>query len=275
MNNTLNIALAQMTSVDSVEVNLKQISQMVLEASAQPEATRPRIIFFPENSLYFRIKSDEKLPEIVLDSPEFKALERLSNESNIHLHVTSTIFDGGKNWNASVLVSPKIGAKIIYRKIHLFDITLTGDKSIRESDVFAHGGEVTQFDIDEFKFGSSVCYDIRFSELYHKHALAHVDAIVVPAAFLVKTGMVHWEILLRARAIESQCYVIAPAQWGAHSSVKSETTRETFGHSMVVGPWGQNFEQKKDGVGLIYTRLDKEENAKVRAQIPMRDHRRI
>jgi deaminated glutathione amidase len=275
MNNVLNIALAQMTSVDSVEVNLKQISQMVLEANDQPEAQRPRIIFFPENSLYFRIKSDEKLPQIVLDSSEFKALEHLSNDTNIHLHLTSTIYDSEKNWNASVLISPQIGAKIIYRKIHLFDITLTGDKSIRESDVFTHGGEVTQFDIEGFKFGSSVCYDIRFSELYHKHALAHVDAIVVPAAFLVKTGMVHWEILLKARAIESQCYVVAPAQWGTHGSVKGPLTRETFGHSMVVGPWGQSLDQKKDGIGLIYVRLDKEESAKVRSQIPMRDHRRI
>jgi predicted amidohydrolase len=275
MNNTLNIAIAQMTSVDSVEVNLKQISQMVLDASAQPESTRPRIIFFPENSLYFRIKSDEKLPQVVLSSPEFKELERLSDEANIHLHLTSTIYDSGKNWNASVLVSPKGGSKIIYRKIHLFDITLTGDKSIRESDVFTHGGEVTQFDIEGFKFGSSVCYDIRFSELYHKHALAGVDAIVVPAAFLVKTGMVHWEILLKARAIESQCYVVAPAQWGSHGSVNGSLTRETFGHSMVVGPWGQSLDQKKDGIGLIYVRLDKEESAKVRSQIPMKDHRRI
>ncbi len=275
MNNTLNIALAQMTSVDSVEVNLKQIMQMVLEASVQPEETRPRVIFFPENSLYFRIKSDEKLPQVVLNSTEFKVLERLSNETNIHLHLTSTIYDSGKNWNGSVLVSPQVGAKIIYRKIHLFDITLTGDKSIRESDAFTHGGEVTQFDIEGFKFGSSVCYDIRFSELYHKHALAHVDVIVVPAAFLVKTGMVHWEILLRARAIESQCYVVAPAQWGVHTSINGQLTRETFGHSMLVGPWGQSLEQKKDGIGLIYARLDKDENSKVRTQIPMRDHRRI
>lgn len=275
MSNTLNIALAQMTSVDSVEVNLKQIIQMVREASAQPEAIRPRVIFFPENSLYFRIKSDEKLPQVLLNSPAFKELERLSHETNIHLHLTSTIYDNEKNWNASVLVSPGVGSKIIYRKIHLFDITLTGDKSIRESDAFTHGGEVTQFEIEGFKFGSSVCYDIRFSELYHKHALAHVDAIVVPAAFLVKTGMVHWEILLKARAIESQCYVVAPAQWGSHSSVNGPLTRETFGHSMVVGPWGQSLEQKKDGIGLIYVRLDKDVSLRVREQIPMRDHRRI
>jgi nitrilase len=275
MNNTLNIALAQVTSTDRIEANLRQIMDMVRAASQQSETIRPRVIFFPENSLYFRIKSDEKLPQIFLESPEFKTLEALSEETNIYLHLTSTIFDDGKNWNASVLISPGLKSKIIYRKIHLFDITLTGDKSIRESDVFTHGGEVTQFDIEGFKFGSSVCYDIRFSELYHKHALAGVDAIVVPAAFLVKTGMVHWEILLKARAIESQCYVVAPAQWGTHQSVNGQHSRETFGHSMIVGPWGQNFEQKKEGVGLIYARLDKDECLKVRSQIPMKDHRRI
>ncbi len=275
MNNILNIALAQMTSTDQVETNLQQILQMVREASQQPDSIRPRIIFFPENSLYFRIKSDEKLPQIILNSAEFNALETISKETNIYLHLTSTVYDNGKNWNASVLVSPGSGSQIIYRKIHLFDITLAGDKSIRESDVFAHGGEVTQFDIEGFKFGSSVCYDIRFSELYHKHALAGVDAIVVPAAFLVKTGMIHWEILLKARAIESQCYVLAPAQWGSHQSVNGQISRETFGHSMIVGPWGQSLEQKKDGIGLIYARLDKEESLKVRSQIPMKDHRRI
>ncbi len=273
--NVLNIALAQMTSVDSVEVNLKHITQLVHEASHQPAEIRPRIIFFPENSLYFRIKSDEKLPQIILQSSEFKELERLSAETNIYLHVTSTIYDAEKNWNASVLMSPESGAQIIYRKIHLFDIALTGDKSIRESDVFSHGGEITQFDVDGFKFGSSVCYDIRFAELYHKHALAQVDAIVVPSAFLVKTGMVHWDVLVRARAIESQCYVLAPAQWGLHRSTNGLGSRETFGHSMVVDPWGQSLQQKKDGVGLIYARLDKDECLKVRSQIPMSTHRRI
>lgn len=275
MNSLINIAIAQMTSVDNAELNLECIIRLVKEASDQPEVTRPRIIFFPENSLYFRINSDEKLPQFFLNSMEFKTLESLSQEKNIYLHLTSTIFDNGKNWNASVLVSPHTGSQIVYRKIHLFDINLIGDKSIRESDVFAHGEEVTQFEVEGFKFGSSVCYDVRFSELYHKHALAQVDAVVVPAAFLVKTGQVHWEILLKARAIESQCYVLAPAQWGVHSSTTGQNTRETFGHSMIITPWGQSLEQKKDGIGLIYARLDKEESLKVRQQIPMREHRRL
>lgn len=271
----MKIALAQLTSIDSIEHNAKEIIRLTQEAFAQPEVDRPKIIFFPENSLYFRIRSDEKLPQIFLDLKEIQVLENLSRDTKIYLHFTSSIFDQGKNWNATVLIAPGEKAKIIYKKIHLFDITLNGDKAIRESDVFSHGSEVTNFSINDFKLGSSICYDIRFAELYHKHALQQVDAIVVPAAFLVKTGLAHWEVLLKARAIESQCYVIAPAQWGKHVSLDGRSVRETFGHSMLINPWGELIAQKKEGVGLIYGDLDKGQCLDVRRQIPMSSHRRV
>lgn len=271
----MKIALAQLTSIDGIEYNTKEIVRLTQEAFVQSESLRPQIIFFPENSLYFRIRVDEKLPQISLDAGEIQVLENLSHDTQIHLHLTSNILDQGKNWNATILIAPGKKAKIIYRKIHLFDITLNGDKSIRESDVFSHGSEVTNFIVDDIKIGSSICYDIRFAELYHKHALQQVDAIVVPAAFLVKTGMAHWEILLRARAIESQCYVIAPAQWGTHTSLDGQVQRETFGHSMLISPWGEVIAQKKDGIGLIYGQLDKSQCLDVRRQIPMSFHRRV
>ncbi len=271
----MKIALAQLTSIDSVEHNAKEIIRLVEEASRQPESDKPLVIFFPENSLYFRIRSDEKMPQFFLDSKEIQVLENLSRDTGILLHFTSSVFDKGKNWNATVLIEPGEKAKIIYKKIHLFDIMLNGDTAIRESDIFSHGSEVTNFKIGDFVFGSSICYDIRFAELYHKHALQQVDAIVVPAAFLVKTGMAHWEILLKARAIESQCYVIAPAQWGTHTSLCKQFKRETYGHSMLISPWGELITSKKDGVGLIYGELDKSQCQDVRRQIPMSSHRRV
>lgn len=271
----MKIALAQMSSIDDINVNLNQIKEFVISASQKGENEKPEIIFFPENSLYFRMRANEKLPQILLSSKEIQSLEELSRKTQIALHLTSSIFDQGKNWNASFLISTLEPTKIIYKKIHLFDITLNGDTSIRESDAFTHGTEVTNFKTGDYKIGSSICYDIRFSELYHKHALQQVDAIVVPAAFLVKTGIAHWEVLLKARAIESQCYIIAPAQWGTHRSADGQNTRETFGHTMLIGPWGEVMAQKKDGVGLIYATLDKSKNLDVRKQIPMKDHRRI
>ena len=98
---------------------------------------------------------------------------------------------------------------------------------------------------------------------------------MITAAYLVKTGLAHWEILLKARAIESQCYVIAPAQWGTHRSNDGAASRETFGHTMLISPWGEVIGQKKEGVGLIYGQLDKGQCQDVRTQIPMKDHRRV
>jgi deaminated glutathione amidase len=267
----VNIALAQMTSVDSFEKNFDQIRDLVSEACKQ--SIKPEIIFFPENSLYFRMNSTEGLPKLVLSSDVVQGLQKLSADFNIKLHITSSLFDQGKNWNASFLIQPNTPIKIIYKKIHLFDISLLDEKPIKESDAFSPGVEVTDFQINDLKIGSSICYDLRFSELHHRHALNQVDAIVVPAAFLVKTGRAHWEVLLRARAIESQCYIIAPAQAGFHCSVKSTDQRETYGHSMLISPWGDIIAQKSDGIGLIYGQIDRQVCLTVRRQIPMMSHR--
>ena len=122
---------------------------------------------------------------------------------------------------------------------------------------------------------SSICYDIRFAELYSVYAKAEVDIILVPAAFLVKTGQAHWEVLLRARAIESQCYVIASAQAGTHHSQAGILSRETFGHSMIVDPWGDVKAFKTTEVGVVFAELSQDLIRNVRKQIPMKNHRRI
>lgn len=270
----LKIALAQLNSNDDIQSNLNTILKLIDEANAHVQ--KPDLILFPENSLFFRIRSEDQVRALELSSPIWSELQAKSDQTKIALHLTTAILDQDKKvYNASVLIEPGTELKITYRKIHLFNITLSGQKPIRESDVFADGAEPSTFKFKGFKFGSSICYDVRFSELYSAYARAEVDVILVPAAFLVKTGMAHWDSLLRARAIESQCYVLAAAQAGTHRSSLGEASRDTFGNSVVIGPWGQIIQQKVEGVGLAYAEINKAEIASVRAQIPMKSHRRL
>lgn len=266
----MKIAVAQLNSSDDINQNLKQMLELIQAAAAE----KPEIIFFPENSLFFRLHQDEPVKPVSLIGPEMIQLVLLSNQTKMAIHFTSPVEDEGDVYNASVLIRPGIGPQVVYRKMHLFDIALQGQRPIRESDSFKHGQSPNVFEVGGFKFGSSICYDVRFAELYSQYAREQVDVILVPAAFLVKTGQVHWEVLLRARAIESQCYLVAPAQAGLHRSPLHSQTRETYGHSMIVDPWGHILHSLTDGVGVFYYEISREEIEKVRRQIPMHQHRR-
>ncbi|MFZ3231920.1 MAG: nitrilase-related carbon-nitrogen hydrolase [Pseudobdellovibrio sp.] len=273
----LKVALAQLNSNDDIQSNLNSIIKLIDEAVASPN--KPKLILFPENSLYFRISAEDQVKAIKKNSTIWSELQSKANLAGISLHLTTAIMDqDNKIYNASILIQPAIPLKITYRKIHLFDIELVGQKPIRESDVFSNGDLPSVFEFQGIKFGSSICYDLRFSELYLAYAKQEVDVILVPSAFLVTTGLAHWESLLRARAIESQCYVLAAAQSGEHLSHQggyAGQSRKTYGHTLAIGPWGQIVQEKAEGVGLVYLELDKSEIALVRAQIPMKSHRRL
>ena len=266
----MKIAISQLNSNDEISANLHSMQQAILQASDE----QAEIVFFPENALYFRISNTDKVKPIKIDGFEIETLSEFCKEHSIAAHFTTAFEEAGAVYNASMLIDKNGAAQKLYNKMHLFDIELTGQAPIRESDSFVHGAEPVVFEYGGFKFASSICYDIRFAELYSVYAKSEVDVILVPAAFLVKTGIAHWEVLLRARAIESQCYVVAPAQHGVHRSKGSTSTRETYGHSMVVGPWGDILALKKDGIGLLLVEINRDEIKKVRAQIPMRSHRR-
>lgn len=277
------VALAQLNSNDNIERNVNQISDLILQASNEkPEV---KLIIFPENSLFFRIKSLDQLIPVKLDSDFFKKIQRVVNQTKISVHLTTAILDSDEQvYNASLLMQPNETIQIKYRKIHLFDIELEGQKPIRESDVFSRGLSPVTFDFMGFKFGSSICYDLRFSELYSVYAAHKVDVLLIPSAFLVETGRAHWHVLMRARAIESQCYVLAPAQSGKHFSESSDDSaqtkeksvyRETYGHTLAVGPWGEVIAEKESGVGLVYVEICTTKILSVRKQIPMSSHRRL
>lgn len=267
----MKIALAQMNSVDDLRLNIERIKALI-SGAAQNGA---ELVLFPENSLYFRIKSGSRIVAVKPDSAELREIAEHCFREKMKAHLTTAILENDVVYNASVLIDENAVVQVIYRKIHLFDIELEGQMPVRESDVFRHGPIPTTFKLDGLLFGSSICYDVRFAELYSSYAKKEVDVILVPSAFLVKTGQAHWETLLRARAIESQCYVLAPAQAGVHASTTSPgERRETYGHTMVINPWGQIVASLPTEEGLLYCELNKSEIEKVRKQIPMKSHRR-
>jgi predicted amidohydrolase len=168
----------------------------------------------------------------------------------------------GRVYNTSVLFGPDGAPRAVYRKIHLFDAVSDG-RSYRESEDLLPGDALATAEVDGFTVGLTICYDLRFPELYRALALRGAEVLLVPAAFTAFTGLAHWEVLLRARAIENGCYVVAPDQVGEHLP-----GRACFGHSTVVDPWGAKLAEVESGVGVCVAELDLARLHEVRAQVP-------
>jgi predicted amidohydrolase len=177
---------------------------------------------------------------------------------------------GGRVYNTSVLLGPDGRQLAVYRKIHLFDAEVGDGATYRESDTVAPGASPVTAETPLGTVGLTICYDLRFPELYRALARAGATLLTVPAAFTLMTGKDHWEVLLRARAIENQAYVLAPAQGGRHTD-----QRVTYGHAMVVDPWGLVVARASDGEGLALAELDTELLARVRKNLPALRHRRL
>ena len=169
--------------------------------------------------------------------------------------------------NRSFLIDPAGNLVARYDKIHLFDVQLDATSVYRESDRFVAGTNAVVAEVPKAKLGLSICYDLRFAHLYRDLAKAGAEILAVPAAFTAVTGRAHWHVLLRARAIETGCFVIAPAQGGKH-----EDGRETFGHSLIVNPWGEVLAEAGTEPGVITATLDLDEVTKARSRIPALQH---
>ncbi len=253
-----------MTSNDDWGSNQKQILSKL--NSLAP--SKSDFVSFPENSLYLRITESKPFECIELANSIFDPIQSFAKANACLVHLGSVpVKESGKSYNATVLLYPDGGRQVIYKKMHLFDVEIAGHRSYRESDNYSHGSTPTVFEWKGWKFGASICYDLRFSELYQVYARQNVDVVLIPSAFTVPTGQAHWSVLVRARAIESQCYVLAAAQQGKHGE-----KRETYGHSMIVDPWGVVLGESRPGETLQAV-LDKEKIKSVRAQIPMESHR--
>lgn len=270
MSDSLKVVLTQLCSVDNASLNSKKMIEMLQGIDGAD------LVCFPENALYQRVVEGEEIPSWKLEDPIFEPFENWCRKKSSNIHLGSVPLEiNGKIFNSSIWINASGERKASYQKVHLFDIQLDGQKPIRESDVFSHGNGPEVIDIKGWKIGQSICYDIRFAELYRHYAAQHVDLILVPSSFLVKTGQAHWHVLLRARAIESQAYLLASAQTGTHQSTKSSGQRQTYGHSLLVGPWGEVLLDLDEQESFKAYTLEKKRIQEVRHQIPMKQHRRI
>jgi deaminated glutathione amidase len=264
----LRVVACQMTSTDDWQANEKQILDLLGKI---PDPQTVDLISFPENSLYLRLQENEKVEGIDLQNPIFDRLSHFARTNSVCIHLGSVPLKSNEArvYNSTVFIDSNGKREATYHKIHLFDVDISGHRAYRESDSVKSGERPAIFEIKGWRLGLTICYDLRFSNLFAYYARQNVDLILVPSAFTVPTGQAHWEVLLRARAIESQCYVVAAAQEGSHGG-----RRETFGHTLIVDPWGKIIAQLSKGQGIIEATLSQERLSQVRAQIPMMQHRK-
>lgn len=271
-------AVVQLSSQDDVARNLQRAGELVREA-AGAGAT---LVALPEN---FAFMGEEATKQAVAEplrvgaqgeGPIGQALSAWAHSLGIHVvagGMPERSSDGERPYNTSVLVGPDGAVRTIYRKVHLFDVALADGTELRESKATQAGTEadIAVTDIAPgVRLGMSVCYDVRFPELYRRLAALDARVLTVPAAFTVTTGRDHWHVLLRARAIENQAYVLAPAQHGKHPK-----GRQTYGKSLIVDPWGDVVAQCSEGEGFVLATLDFAYQDRVRAGLPSLRHRRF
>jgi len=262
-------ALLQLTSSDDPVQNLPQTCAMVDEAVAQGAS----FVLTPEvtNCVSANRARQEEVLCHEADDPTLDALCARAKAHGIWLLIGSLALKtddaDGRFANRSFLIGPDGTIKARYDKIHMFDVEVSETESYRESAGYRPGLSVVSVQTPVAHIGLSICYDVRFPHLYRQLALAGADIITVPSAFSPVTGAAHWEALLRARAIESGAYVLAPAQTGQHVARRGRS-RETHGHSLVVDPWGRVLANGGTGCGIISVDLDLAQVAKSRRSIP-------
>lgn len=269
----MKIAALQMVSTPRVDENLDRARGLIAEAAAQGAG----LVALPEYFCFMGPNDRDKLAiaEAPGDGPIQRALSEAAAAHGVWVIGGTLPMRGeapGRALNASCVYAPDGRLAARYDKIHLFRYD-NGRERYDEAQVLHAGADPVAFDAGELRVGLSVCYDLRFPELYRQLTFGgarRCDLLAVPAAFTYTTGRAHWELLLRARAVENQCYVIAPAQGGVH-----ETGRRTWGHSMIVDPWGEVLACREEGPGVVIAELDAARIASVRQQLPALEHRRI
>jgi nitrilase len=266
------VAAIQMTSGHVVTDNLAAAGKLLREA----KEAGADIACLPENFSYIGLKDADKLGVAEADGvgPIQQFLSTTARELKLWILGGTTVIKGDtatRVANSSLLIDDHGKRVARYDKIHLFDVAIPGrDEKYLESTHVTPGRKVVVADTPVGKLGLSVCYDMRFPELYRELVSQGAEWLAMPAAFTVPTGRAHWETLLRARAIENLCYVVAPAQTGTHTS-----GRETYGDSLIVDYWGQVLARLPKGSGVITADIDLAKQAETRARFPALDNRRL
>ena len=276
----LRAAALQMTSTEDVDRNLTMAAELVRQAAADGA----QLVGLPENFAFLgtdrdhRLAIAETLEPAPADSPPFPgpilgSMLRLARAARVHLLLggfPERGADPSQIRNTAVLLGPGGEIEARYRKIHLFDVDLPGGARFRESEAIEAGREVVVAPFPWGGLGLSICYDLRFPELYRQQSASGARVLTVPSAFTAETGKDHWHVLLRARAIENQAFVVAPAQFGLHGG-----QRRSYGHALIVDPWGTILAECGDHPGVAVADLDFAYQDEVRARLPCLSHRRL
>jgi predicted amidohydrolase len=264
-------AVLQLNSTSDAEGNWRAARELTARAAAAGAS----FVATPENTNFLGPHDEKVRRAEELDGPTCERFASLARKLGIHLLLGSfneRSSEAGRCHNSSVLFGPDGARLAVYRKIHLFDVDVSPEVRFTESKTVAPGEVPVVADTGLGRLGLTICYDLRFGELYRRLVELGAEILTVPSAFTLTTGRDHWRPLLRARAIESQCWLLAPAQWGRHDD---EGLRESFGHAMIVDPWGHVVAMAAEGPGLALAEIDLERVRRVRAAIPVADHRRL
>lgn len=269
MSERFSIACLQMNSGNDYEANMSALQVMVREAAGQGA----QFILTPEYFLMMdgsgRVMRERALAAD--GSPALPVLQALARELGVWFLAGSLTLRTGEERiaNRSLLISDEGEAIASYDKIHMFDVTLPDGKVIRESSAYRPGERAVVAATPWGKLGMTVCYDVRFPHLYRALAQQGAQFISVPSSFQRQTGKAHWHTLLKSRAIENAAYIFAPAMCGEHPG-----NRQTYGHALIVDPWGEVLADGGEGPGIIYAEIDPARVAKIRAMMPSLEHDR-
>ncbi|MEF9900953.1 MAG: carbon-nitrogen hydrolase family protein [Pseudomonas sp.] len=267
-------AVIQMVSQSDISANLERARQL-LEQAAENGA---RLAVLPENFAAMGRRDSAAIgrAEALGQGPILPWLKQAARDLKLWV-VAGTLplppqgLPDAKAHACSLLIDDHGQTVARYDKLHLFDVDVADNRGrYRESDDYAHGAQVVVADTPVGRLGLSVCYDLRFPELYSALRAAGAELISAPAAFTALTGAAHWEVLIRARAIETQCYVLAAAQGGVHPG-----PRETYGHAAIIDPWGRIVAEQASGEAVLLADRDSSEQASIRARMPVALHRRF
>jgi predicted amidohydrolase len=276
----MRVAVIQMNQGSDKATNIAQARHLIEGALA---ADRPDMVSLPETWTNLgggrdaRFAAAEALPEPGgTGGTAYEFLREVARANGIHVHGGSMIeagieAGGEKLFNTSLLFAPDGRELARYRKIHLFDITAPDGTGYRESALYGAGTALVCVDTGGVRWGLTVCYDMRFPEHYVALRRMGAEAILVPSNFTLQTGKDHWEVLLRARAIETQCWIVAAASHGSYE--ERGATRQVYGHSLVCDPWGHVVAKCSDGTGWATARIDPAVTARVRRDMPVLQHR--
>lgn len=276
----MRVSVMQMNCGHVKADNIAQAQRLI---DGAVESDRPDLVSLPEmwsclgGDRQIKTAEAEELPPPGSNLPggaAYEFLRGVARSRRITVHGGSIAEKAeGKLFNTTVVFGPDGNEVARYRKIHLFDISLPDGTGYRESNTYGAGAEIVTCEIGGVRTGLAICYDVRFPELFLALRRAGAEIVFLPSAFTLQTGKDHWEVLIRARAIETQCWLVAAATWGQH--LERGEPRFTYGHSLVCDPWGHVVSKASDGIGWATARIDSALTERVRRDMPVLEHRKL